>query len=171
MDAVTTHILVGAAAGFTGGMVNIFLWQHTLRHKKLLGIKLHSGFAQVVAEALQHIPEKFDKKNIKHLEKDILDLFDRFMSEQLVKKMPVLSMFIDEKLIAEIREIFRMEMESHLPNLLMSRLTAEKNIIAVGGMVAKAIRHGLRRYARHAVIYLLLGTIAGALVGYGMSFI
>ncbi|HNA56999.1 MAG TPA: hypothetical protein PLJ43_02725 [Chitinophagales bacterium] len=171
MDAVTAHIVSGAAAGFVGGCVNIYLWQHTLRHKKLLGVKLHKGFAAVVADILQQIPEKFDTKNLRHIEKDILDLFDHFMSDQLTKKMPVLSMFMDEKLIAEIRTIFKMEMESHLPKLLMNRITAEKNIAMVAGLVAKAVRKGLRQYAKHAIIYILLGTLGGALVGYAMSFI
>lgn len=169
MDAVTGYMLTGALAGLGGGLTNLLLWRRTLLHVRILGIPVHKGFAHAVSGVLSEIPENFDTKNVKHLEKEILHLFDSFMSEKLTQKMPVLSMFIDDKLIAEIREIFRHEMELHLPALLMRNITAEKNIITIGMLVSKAVRKGLQKYIWHGVAYLALGAVAGGCIGYGVS--
>ena len=171
MDAVTGYILTGALAGLAGGLTNLLLWRRTLLHITIFGIPVHKGFAGAVSDILKDIPDNFDTKNLKHIERDILHLFDSFMSEKLTQKMPVLSMFIDEKLIAEIREIFRHEMEVHLPNLLMRNITAEKNIIAVGGLVSKAVRKGLQKYLWHGIAFLGIGAIVGGALGYAVSFL
>lgn len=54
--------------------------------------------------------------------KDVLNHFDAFMQNKLPEAMPVLKMFIDEELIAELKKIFRTEMNQILPGLI------EKNI-------------------------------------------
>lgn len=163
---MTALVLTGALAGGAGGLVNLLLWWRTLRHTRIFGIPLHRGFAHTIGGALAEIPEHLDKKNIKHIEQQILEVFDTFMAERLTQKMPVLSMFMDEKLIAEIRIIFRHEMEEHLPKVLMSNFTAEKNIIMVSSLLMKAVAKGLKKYTWHAVAYLFLGALAGAVTGY-----
>lgn len=171
MDAVSGYMLTGALAGFAGGLIQLLLWLNTLRHTRLFGIPLHKGFAHTISEVLQDLPDHLDLKHVKKVEKDILQLFDTFMAERLVQKMPVLSMFIDDKLIAEIREVFRHEMEVHLPGLLKQNLTAEKNIITISSMLTKALSKGLQKYTWHAIAYLFIGALAGGAVGYAVSVI
>lgn len=169
MDAVSGYMLTGALAGFTGGLINLALWLRTIRHTHIFGIPLHAGFAHTISKSLEELPDHLDAKHVHKFEQEILALFDNFMAERLVQKMPVLSMFIDDKLIAEIRTVFRQEMEVHLPQLLKKNITAEKNIITISSMLTKAISKGLRKYTWHAVAYLWIGALTGGAIGYGVS--
>ena len=162
---MTQLIIAGAAAGLVGGLVNLFLWYLTLTKKKLFGTSVHKGFAATLKETIDSLPDHIDTSNLKAIEQRILDIFDEFMSKKLIEKMPVLSMFIDEKLINEIRTIFRHEMEVHLPNLLKDKIVSEKNLITVVSMLTKSYAKGLKKYLLHGLIWLLLGTLAGALTG------
>lgn len=169
MDAVTGYILTGTLAGAAGGVVNLLLWMRTLRHTHLMGIRLHKGFAHSISRALEELPEQLDARNLQQVQNEILKLFDTFMAERLTQKMPVLGMFMDDKLIAEIRDVFREEMETHLPKLLMENLTAEKNSNAISKLLTSAVTRGLQAYAWHAVAYTLIGAICGGAIGYAVS--
>lgn len=169
MDAVSGYMLTGALAGLSGGLINLGLWVRTLRHTRILGIPLHAGFAHTISQTLTDLPDHLDAKHVHKIQHDILALFDQFMAERLVQKMPVLSMFIDDKLIAEIRDVFHQEMEVHLPQLLKKNITAEKNIITISSMLTKAISKGLQKYTWHAIAYLWIGAIAGGAIGYAVS--
>ena len=169
MDAVNGYILTGALAGLSGGLINLGLWVRTLLHTRILGIPLHKGFGHTISQMLTDLPDHLDTSHVHKIQQDILALFDNFMAERLVQKMPVLSMFIDDKLIAEIRAVFHQEMEVHLPQLLKRNITAEKNIITVTAMVTKAISKGLQKYTWHAIAYLWVGAITGGVIGYAIS--
>lgn len=166
---MTGYILTGALAGSAGGVVNLLLWMRTLRHTRIMGIPLHKGFAHTVSRTLEELPEQLDARNMQHVQIEILQLFDNFMAHRLTQKMPVLGMFMDDKLIAEIREVFREEMETHLPKLLMDNLTAEKNIVAISQLLTHAVTRGLRKYGWHAVAYILIGALCGGAIGYAIS--
>ncbi len=172
MDAEMIPLIVtGAIAGFAGGVINLYLWYLTLTKKKIFGRDVHAGFASSIKKTLDEIPEHLDKKNIRKIEERILEIFDAFMSKKLIEKMPVLSMFIDEALITEIRVIFKHEMEVHLPNILKNSLTTEKNIIMVISMITKSIAKSLKKYRVHALLFLLAGTFAGAMIGLVAGFL
>ena len=99
MDAITFGIVVGATAGFLGGLLNTLLWRYILNHTHFAGIQLHEGFSEMIQSALQADNNTNKLDGFAALEKNILTLFDDFMVNKLTTKMPVLSMFIDDKLI------------------------------------------------------------------------
>jgi hypothetical protein len=165
MDAVAfiAFVLFGAAVGLISGLVNILLWKRTISHNSIFGIKVHNGFGGM----LQEILNDFAATDIAQLESKILALFDNFMATGLTQKMPVLNMFIDEKLIDEIRVVFHAEMSANLPQLLKSGLSGSANTNGIDAIASKAMQRIFKRYSKHIVIYLLIGTAAGALLGMG----
>lgn len=170
MDAalINAIILFGALVGFIGGLVNLMLWKRTLKHKHVLGIKVHEGFEHAINEVLENASTELTPDMVK-LETKILDLFDNFMATGLTQKMPVLSMFIDDKLIDEIRVIFHAEMSANLPQLLKSGLAVNENKSEIITIAAKAMDKVFKQYSKHAIIYLLIGTAVGALLGLGFA--
>ncbi len=170
MDAaiINAIILFGACVGFFGGLVNLLLWKRTLRNKNVFGIKVHDGFENAINKVLSNASNDL-APDIKKLEAKILDLFDNFMATGLTQKMPVLSMFIDEKLIDEIRVIFHAEMSANLPQLLKSGLATNDKNTGIGAIAAKAMDKVFKQYTKHAIIYLLIGAAIGALLGLGFA--
>ena len=99
------------------------------------------------------------------IQENIIKLFDDFMANKLTQKMPVLSMFIDEQLISEIRVIFHAEMEESLPKLLEEKLNFTDKSSEMSMLLQSAINKMIKKYTRQALFYLLIGVIGGGVVG------
>ena len=152
MDAITFAIVLGATAGFLGGLLNTLLWRYILKHTHFAGIQLHEGFSEMIQSAL-------------HAEKNILMLFDDFMINKLTVKMPVLSMFIDDKLIEEIRVVFRDEMSANLPQLLQNTSTSKTASNMMDNMSNHILQHISARFKRFAYLFIAVTTFVGAITG------
>lgn len=165
MDAtISQFVALGALAGFSGGLINLLLWRSTLKHKKMLGIAIHEGFSEVLQNSMKDIAAE-GNAGLQPLEDKIINLFDDFMQNRLTQKMPVLSMFIDEQLIGEIRTIFHAEMSASLPQLLQAGLSENSTGTGITSITKNAIQKIFLRYRLHAIIYLIIGTLAGGLLG------
>ena len=164
--AIIYFIVLGAIAGMVGGIINLFLWRQTLRNKKIFGIKLQEGFSDVLKENFDSAKQQPGLSKLDKIQENIINLFDDFMANKLTQKMPVLSMFIDEKLISEIRVIFHAEMEESLPKLLEEKLNFSDKSSEISLILQGSIGKMIQKYTRQAFIYLLLGTIGGGVVGW-----
>ena len=158
-------VVLGGMAGFVGGIINMFLWRQTLRNKKIFGIKLQQGFSEVLKESFDPALQQPGLGKLDKIQENIIKLFDDFMANKLTQKMPVLSMFIDEQLISEIRVIFHAEMEESLPKLLEEKLNFTDKSSDISLILQSSIDKIIKKYTRHALLYLLLGTIGGGAAG------
>ncbi|MFI5172892.1 MAG: hypothetical protein ACHQFW_10905 [Chitinophagales bacterium] len=159
MDAgLTAFLITGMLAGFAGGLINIFLWMLAIRQKK---IKLSDSFGNFIKDAAND-PVNL---NLKQIENKILNLFDDFMENKLTSKMPVLSMFIDDKLISEIRVVFHQEMENSLPALLEENMQTAVIDNSLGDILNHTLNKLIIKQRKRAIIYLLTGIVAGGVVG------
>lgn len=159
-------IVLGAMAGFVGGIINMFLWRQTLRNKKIFGIKLQQGFSEVLKESFDSTIQQPGLGKLDKIQENIIKLFDDFMANKLTQKMPVLSMFIDEQLISEIRVIFHAEMEESLPKLLEEKLNFTDKSSDISLILQSSIDKIIKKYTRQALFYLLIGVIGGGVVGF-----
>lgn len=165
MDAITFAIVLGATAGFLGGLLNTLLWRYILRHTHFAGIQLHEGFSEMIQSAL-HADNNTNKLDgFAALEKNILMLFDDFMVNKLTVKMPVLSMFIDDKLIEEIRVVFRDEMSANLPQLLQNTSTSKTASTMMDNMSNHILQHISARFKRFTYLFIAVTTFVGAITG------
>lgn len=57
------------------------------------------------------------------MQKDLLEHFDYFMHNKLPDEIPVLKMFVDEKLIAELKAVFNTELLLILPGVIEKNFT------------------------------------------------
>ena len=162
---IMNFIVLGAVAGFVGGIINMFLWRQTLRNKKIFGIKLQQGFSEVLKESFDPTLQQPGLGKLDKIQENIIKLFDDFMANKLTQKMPVLSMFIDEQLISEIRVIFHAEMEESLPKLLEEKLNFTDKSSEMSMLLQSAINKMIKKYTRQALFYLLIGVIGGGVVG------
>ena len=162
---IMNFIVLGAVAGFVGGIINMFLWRQTLRNKKIFGIKLQQGFSEVLKESFDPALQQPGLGKLDKIQENIIKLFDDFMANKLTQKMPVLSMFIDEQLISEIRVIFHAEMEESLPKLLEEKLNFTDKSSDISLILQSSIDKIIKKYTRQALLYLLLGTIGGGAAG------
>jgi hypothetical protein len=165
MDAITFGIVVGATAGFLGGLLNTLLWRYILKHTHFAGIQLHEGFSEMIQSALQADNNTNKLDGFAALEKNILTLFDDFMVNKLTTKMPVLSMFIDDKLIEEIRVIFRDEMSANLPQLLQNTATTKTGSDMMDNMSKHIIQHVSGKLKRFVFLFIAIATFVGAITG------
>lgn len=61
------------------------------------------------------------------MKQDILFQFDDFMQHRLTMEMPVLKMFVDDKLISELKTVFEKELSTILPSVIEKNLSSESN--------------------------------------------
>lgn len=163
MDAIG-FILFGAVVGLIAGIINLLLWLYAINHTHLFGIRLHEGLNNIIQQAVTE-SNASGTTGIQEIETKILGLFDDFMANKLTVKMPVLSMFIDDKLIDEIRVIFHDEMSASLPQLLQSGFSntgKQEGSSQLQNSITKIIR---RKMQGPALLFLFLGALAGATIG------
>ena len=68
------------------------------------------------------------EKILSPLQDDILAHFDQFMKTTLVAELPVLKMFVDEKLTEELKTVFDAELRKVLPNMLEKNFSESKQL-------------------------------------------
>jgi uncharacterized membrane protein YheB (UPF0754 family) len=99
---------------------------------------------------------------------------NEFLTIKLAEKMPMISMFIGEKTISQIKSILVEEIESLFPVLInqflqnaskdfnIGRMVEEKIIAIPAGTIQQIIRNNLKKEQR---IFKLSGALLGFLVG------
>lgn len=157
--------ITGFISGIAGAGINTFLNYRAL-NAQLSVQKTGTQFQNFLNEQIHSGGNKSTFIQIDQIKSDILNLFDNFMSHQLTAKMPVLNMFMDEKLISEIRVVFHDEMESHLPALMEKNLFNENSISSITELLRSSIKKLLNKSRRRIFISILAGGFLGGLIGF-----
>jgi uncharacterized membrane protein YheB (UPF0754 family) len=187
-----TYILIPLISGFIGWLTNwvaIKMLFHPVKPVKVLGITFHGIFPkrqQQFAEKLgrlvsnellsfSDIEEKIThpdniKKLLPHVEKHI----DEFLRQRLKEVFPMISMFIGEKTINQLKGVFMEELERLFPELMknyminlkqeldLERIVVDK-VAAFSSEKLESILYGIM--AREFRFVEIIGGVLGLLIG------
>lgn len=128
-----------------------FLFYFFLNHTISSGLETLSG--SIIQESIMQ------SKSIQKMQTDILFQFDDFMQNRLTSEMPVLKMFIDDKLIVELKAVFEKEMQTILPTVLKNNLSYTSNLKA---QLRPLIRRNL---SKKLWLYFVFAIISSLLIG------
>ncbi len=112
----------------------------------------------------------FDPANVKKIMPVVEEHVDDFLRHRLKEKMPVISMFIGNKTIDTLKEVFLKEIEDLFPQVLKQftgNLQAELNIEAmivnkITNVSAAQLQAGLSPALRY---YCICGLVTGFIIG------
>lgn len=166
-EALIFSGITGFICGIGASAVNTFLHHRSL--KKQLNFAISKGELRHYTDQKTIAGDITGIIQTDTIKSDILELFDNFMAHQLTAKMPVLNMFMDDKLIAEIRVIFHDEMESHLPALMQKNLLNDEMLVTFSGLIKSAFKKYLKRSRSQILFYLLISGLVGGLIGFSVA--
>ncbi len=188
----TQYIIPVILSTFTGWVTTwlaIKLLFHPRKPVNILGLKLQGIFpknqpliaqklGQVVSRELLSFAEIEEKvtntDNLKKLKPEIEKHVDIFLRERLKEAFPMLSMFIGEKTINQLKAAFLMELESLFPVLMksyMNKLEADldlEKIVTekVAGFSSDKLEDILNQITKKEFKFLeLVGAVFGFLIG------
>ena len=93
--------------------------------KRLFGIQWENALTQMIKNLpIDRLIEENKTSAFRTLLPFIDQELDSFFKERLVQKMPIISMFIGEKTVGELKWVFMQELEQLFPTLL-EKLTAQ----------------------------------------------
>ncbi len=165
MDAeLISFGITGFLSGLAGAAINTFFSFRALR-SRLNGSSTGNTFQNYLQQQFTAQQNSSGINETDRIKSDILALFDNFMAHQLTVKMPVLNMFMDDKLIAEIRLVFHDEMESQLPALMQKNLLHEKTISSISTLLQTAIKKYIIQSRSRIFIFIFYGGLAGSGIG------
>jgi uncharacterized membrane protein YheB (UPF0754 family) len=131
-------VLLSAFTGWITTWIAIKMLFHPRRPINILGFKLQGIFPknqQLIAEKLGQVVSKeflsfaeieakvTNPENLQQLKPEIEQHIDKFLKEKLSTVFPMLSMFIGEKTINQLKEAFLTELENLFPVLMKSYMT------------------------------------------------
>jgi uncharacterized membrane protein YheB (UPF0754 family) len=137
----TTYIVPVILSAFTGWVttwIAIKMLFHPRNPVNIFGFKLQGIFPknqQLIAQKLGQVVSKeflsfaeieakvINPENIQKLKPEIEAHIDKFLREKLSDVFPMLSMFIGDKTINQLKGAFLMELESLFPVLMKSYMT------------------------------------------------
>jgi len=182
-------ILLSAFTGWVTTWIAIKLLFHPRRPVNVLGLKIQGIFpknqlliaqklGQVVSKELISFAEIEAKvtnpDNLKKLRPEIEKHIDTFLKEKLKETFPLLSMFMGEKTINQLKGAFLMELESLFPVLMKSYMTKleedldlEKIVTEkVAGFSSDKLEDILDQITKKEFKFLeLVGAVFGLLIG------
>jgi uncharacterized membrane protein YheB (UPF0754 family) len=131
-------VLLSAFTGWITTWIAVKMLFHPRKPVNILGFKLQGIFPknqQLIAEKLGQVVSKeflsfaeieakvTNPDNLQQLKPEIEQHIDKFLKEKLSTVFPMLSMFIGEKTINQLKEAFLMELENLFPILMKSYMT------------------------------------------------
>ena len=131
-------VLLSAFTGWVTTWIAIKMLFHPRNPVNILGFKLQGIFPknqQLIAQKLGQVVSKeflsfaeieakvTNPENLQMLKPEIEKHIDKFLREKLSSLFPMLSMFIGEKTINQLKEAFLMELENLFPILMKSYMT------------------------------------------------
>jgi uncharacterized membrane protein YheB (UPF0754 family) len=191
-------VLIPVLTAFAGWFANWLLVKllfHPAKPKKILGFHFQGIFpkkqgqiadklGKLVSEELFSFAEigqkATDPANFQKLMPLVEEHVDSFLREKLPKQMPMISMFIGDKTINELKKVFISELEALFPVIMKSYIDGLERDINLEKMVADKISgfssEKLEQALKGAMsgeLYKvgLLGAIAGFLIGLVQVFI
>lgn len=136
-----TLLLIPIISAFIGWFTNwiaIKMLFHPKNPVKILGITFHGIFpkrqkqfaeklGKLVSNELlsfQDIEQKItNPNNVKMLMPMVEEQIDNFLRNKLKEKMPIISMFIGDKTISELKTVFTQELEEMFPKIMSNYMT------------------------------------------------
>jgi len=131
-------VLLSAFTGWVTTWIAVKMLFHPRKPINIFGFKLQGIFPknqQLIAEKLGQVVSKeflsfaeieakvTNPENLQQLKPEIEQHIDKFLKEKLSTVFPMLSMFIGEKTINQLKEAFLMELENLFPILMKSYMT------------------------------------------------
>ena len=182
-------VLLSAFTGWVTTWIAIKMLFHPRKPINILGWKLQGIFPknqQLIAQKLGQVVGKellsfaeieqkvTDPENLKQLKPEIEKHIDTFLREKIKDVFPMLSMFIGEKTIIQLKEAFLMELESLFPVLMKSYmnklekdLDLEKIVTEkVAGFSSEKLENILDQITKKEFKFLeVIGGVFGFLIG------
>ena len=137
-------ILLSAFTGWITTWVAIKMLFHPRNPIRILGFKIQGIFPknqQLIAQKLGQVVSKeflsfaeieakvINPENLQKLKPEIENHIDKFLNEKLTSLFPMLSMFIGDKTINQLKSAFLTELESLFPILMKNYMTTlEKDL-------------------------------------------
>ena len=128
-------VLISTFTGWVTTWIAIKMLFHPRKAIRIFGLKIQGVFPknqQLIAQKLGQVVgkellsfEMIEKKvtnpeNLKQLRPEIEKHIDHFLREKLKSQFPMLSMFVGDKTINQLKEAFLMELENLFPVLMKS---------------------------------------------------
>lgn len=168
------HVLILC---LVSGMLAAVLTDIVLLAGIFLELRKRTHFVRVTEHFLEQISSRDAlHENLDTIQEEILSHLDDFIRNRLATELPVLKLFIDDKLIAELKTVFAREMDRVLPKVLDSHLAGKifNSLDAVHLLTRKLheiIRVKVRNYilkmtAPMVLLSLACGALGGLLVYY-----
>ncbi len=188
----TENIISILLSGFTGWVttwVAIKMLFHPRRPLKILGFTIQGVFPKnqrLIAQKLGQIVgkellsfEEIEKKitspeNLEKLKPEIEAHIDNFLNNKLKEVFPMLSMFLGDKTINQLKAAFLLELESLFPLLmkgymakLQQDLDLEKIVTEkIAGFSSEKLENILQQITQKEFVFLeIIGGIFGILIG------
>jgi uncharacterized membrane protein YheB (UPF0754 family) len=181
--------VISAGVGWIIYRVAIWLLFRPREPHNLLGIKIQGFFPkkqQQLSEQLGRLAAReffsfgdiarrvADPANVQKIMPQVEEHIDLFLRVRLPAQMPVISMFIGDKTISELKTVFTAEMETLFPvvmngymNTLQEDLDLEKLIAEkLAGLSSRQLEQALRSVMKRQFRLLeLAGAVLGLVVG------
>lgn len=178
--------IISAFIGWITNLIAIKMLFHPRLPVKVLGFKLQGIFpkrqeqfasklGKLVSEELlsfKDIEQKItDPANIKAMMPLIEGHIDRFLREKLSETMPMLSMFIGDKTIDKIKEVFLTELENLFPVIMKSYLGKLQSELDLEAIVTEKVK-GFSSEKLEQILYQVMAKeftfieIVGAILGF-----
>ena len=185
-------VLVPVISAFIGWFTNwiaIKMLFHPKKPIRFLGVTIHGIFpkrqkqfaeklGKLVSEELISFREIEDKianpDNVKKLMPLVEEHIDHFLRVKLAQQMPVISMFIGDKTINQLKQVFIVELEELFPNImsnymkhLQEELDLEKIVVEkVSGFSSDKLEDILKSIMSKEFRFIeILGGILGFILG------
>ena len=185
-------VLVPVISAFIGWFTNwiaIKMLFHPKKPIRFLGVTIHGIFpkrqkqfaeklGKLVSEELisfREIEEKIaNPDNVKKLMPLVEEHIDHFLRVKLAQQMPVISMFIGDKTINQLKQVFIVELEELFPNImsnymkhLQEELDLEKIVVEkVSGFSSDKLEDILKSIMSKEFRFIeILGGILGFILG------
>jgi uncharacterized membrane protein YheB (UPF0754 family) len=186
---ILTPVIISAFTGWVTTWIAIKMLFHPRRPVKILGLTIQGIFPknqQQIAEKLgevvskellsfKEIEEKVtNPENLQKLKPEIEKHIDNFLRVKLNDTFPVLSMFIGEKTINQLKAAFLMELEALFPVLMKNYMTKLENDLdlkeivtrKVAGFSSEKLEDMLDQITKKEFKFLeIIGAVFGLLIG------
>ncbi len=181
--------LISAFIGWFTNWIAIKMLFHPRLPKKILGLTFHGIFPKRQKQFAEHLGRLVSKEllsfkdieekithpdNIKKVMPLVDEHIDSFLRNKLATTMPMLSMFIGDKTIAQLKEVFMAELEELFPQLmknymnsLQSELDLEKIVIdKVAGFSSDKLEEVLNNIMSKEFRFVeIIGAVLGFIIG------
>lgn len=181
--------LISAFIGWFTNWIAIKMLFHPRLPKKILGITFHGIFPKRQKQFAEHLGRLVSKEllsfkdieekithpdNIKKVMPLVDEHIDSFLRNKLATIMPMLSMFIGDKTITQLKEVFMAELEELFPQLmknymnsLQSELDLEKIVIdKVAGFSSDKLEEVLNNIMSKEFRFVeIIGAVLGFIIG------